>query len=132
MMFDLDAIADEEERVPFEFTLNGAVWRVPHVADLEVGQQMAIDAGELAFAVRRIGDRVRRLGEFDDDGNEVETPDPDGLAEALLGLRPAKTGKLLAAWLAHGALKPGESAASPLSSARTARPLTRTSRRSTA
>lgn len=124
-MFDLDVIADEEERVPFEFTLDGRVWRVPHIADLEVGQQMALDAGEVAWVVRRLGERVRRVS---DDGDE---PDPDGLAEALLHLRSAKQGKFLAAWLVHAGLEPGESRASSSSPGGTARPSTRTSKRTT-
>lgn len=106
--FSLDVLADEDERAPFEFELAGRVWRVPHIADLELGQQYALDAGQLAFAVRQIGPRVRRV---EDDGTEV--PDPEGLTECLLHLRPGKTGKLFAAWLAHAGLKPGESGASP-------------------
>ena len=105
-MFDLDILQDEAERAPFEFKLAGSVWRLPHVADLTIGQQKALDAGELAFSVVKIGDRARRV-----DG-DVDVADPGGLAEALLGLRPARTGKLLAAWLAHAGVKPGESRAS--------------------
>ena len=106
-MLNFDIIADEAERAPFEFVLGGRTWRVPHVADLEIGQQKALDAGELAFAIHKLGDRVRRV---EDDGTDV--PDSAGLAEVFLGCRPARTGKILVAWLAHAGVAPGESGAS--------------------
>lgn len=112
-MFNLDVIADEEARRPFDFVLGGITWRLPHVADLEVGQSLAVEEGRFPVVARMVGLRVR------DDGTAV--PDGDGLAEAVLHLKSARLGKLLAAWLSHAGVAPGESGASSTSSSGTAR-----------
>lgn len=111
--FNLDVVADEESRAPFEFVLGGITWRLPHVADLEVGQALAVEEGRFPVVARMVGMRVR------DDGSVV--PDGDGLAEAVLHLRSSRMGTLLAAWLSHAGVEPGESVASSTSSSVTAR-----------
>lgn len=101
-MFNLDIVADEEARTPFEFTLNGKEYRVPHAADLTLGQQLDIQA-QTHKVLREVAE-VRAGDEWKPAGGEI--------ARAILALKGAKVGKLLAAWLAHAGVEPGESKAS--------------------
>lgn len=107
-MFNLDIIADEEAKAPFEFTLDSKAYRVPHVSDLTIGQQIALD-GTRAHQVLRETGEVLETGE---DGDEWKPAGGD-LARAYLALKPARAGKLLGAWIAHAGMQPGESSASP-------------------
>lgn len=102
-MFNLDIIADEEARTPFEFVLGDKTWRVPHVADLTVGQQIRLDGKDTARVLREVAE-VRAGEEWKPAGGEI--------VRLVLDLKGAKLGKFLAAWLAHAGLEPGESPAS--------------------
>lgn len=102
-MFNLDIIADEEAKAPFEFQLDGKTWRVPHVMDLEIGQQITIDRN-------RAHEVWREVGEVQD-GDEWK-PAGDDLARTWLKLRNARAAMLLVAYLAHAGVEPGESSAS--------------------
>lgn len=103
-MFNLDVIADEEARAPWDFTLAGREWRLPHVADLTLEQQMQVDSGRMDLAVEQVA-QVRG-----DDGAWV---DAGALcATEVRRLRGKKRGLLQVAWLAHAGVEPGESGAS--------------------
>jgi len=103
-VFNIDIIANEEARTPFEFLMGGKTWRVPHVADLTLGQQIALDTGQtykvlLDVAEVQDGDEWKRDGET-----------ATGL---VLKMKRGPLGAMLAAWLSHAGHNPGESAASP-------------------
>lgn len=100
-MFNLDIIADEEAKAPFEFELNGKQYRAPHVSDLTLGQQIGINQTHKV---------LREVAEVLDDGEWK--PAGDEISRAVLALKGAKVGKLLGAWLAHAGVEPGESKAS--------------------
>jgi hypothetical protein len=105
-MYDADAVLAvyrEETREPFEFKLGGRVWRVPHVADVKIGQSIALDHGDY----RPLIQLARRV---DEQGNEHDGYELYGL---ILGLTSAQWSDLIyVPWLTHGGLKPGESPAS--------------------
>lgn len=108
--FDLDAVAAEEARERYTFRSGGRQFSVPHVSDLMLGQQYAIDAGQYVPTFRA----VAQFGP-DDPGfaeGEREVSAGDLLASMLLEKRPRQIAPLVAAWLAHAGLKPGESKAS--------------------
>lgn len=110
-VFHLDVIEDEENHTPFEFDSEGVKWRVPHPRDLVVGQQLALDRGlrgDLQSAVVAVRDVAER---WDVDAEEW-VKDPVQSAALMLGVSAKKAGKLLAAWLGHAGLEPGESRAS--------------------
>jgi hypothetical protein len=102
-VFNLDIIADEEARAPFEFTLNGKAYRAPHVRDLTLGQQIALDGSKAHVVLREVAEVQ--------DGDEWKPAGGD-IARAVLALKGPKVGTLLAAWLAHAGTAPGESQAS--------------------
>lgn len=103
-MFDIDALVDEEARTPYEFKAGGESWRVPHVADLTLGQQLALDRGRIVEVLTEVA-----LGK-DDTGEWV--PRGADLAGIFLGYRAARVGKFQAAWLTSAGMEPGESPAS--------------------
>ena len=103
---DLALIGAEESRAPFHAVIGGVEWQVPHLADLPIGDQLALDSMDLraqTFVLRRVGRRVVPGG---------SEPDGDALAEAFLGLRREGAAAFLGGWLAHAGMKPGESGAS--------------------
>jgi hypothetical protein len=102
-VFNLDIIADEEARTPFEFILSGKTYRVPHVADLTLGQQISLDSKATARVLREVAE-VRDGDEWKPAGGEI--------VHEVLALKGAKVGQFLGAWLAHAGLEPGESGAS--------------------
>jgi hypothetical protein len=102
-VFNLDIIADEEARAPFPFVLEGKNFRAPHVADLSLGQQIGLDTGKVHVVLREVAE-VQDGDEWKPAGGEI--------ARAILALKGPKVGKLLAAWLAHAGVEPGESRAS--------------------
>ncbi len=99
-MFDLDVIADEEAKTPYTFKAGGEQWRVPHVHDLTLRQQRALDRGMLPEVLRQVGERL-----------DVETQewvaDGTALAELVLDFKGDRAGKLQAAWLTQAGLEPG-------------------------
>jgi hypothetical protein len=103
-VFNLDIIADEDAKAPFPFQLDGKSYRVPHVSDLTLGQQINLDGSRGHQVFREVGEVL--------DGEEWKPAGGD-LAKAYLALKPARAGKLLAAWLSHAGVEPGESPASP-------------------
>jgi len=102
-VFNLDIVADEEAKSPFLFHLDGKDFRVPHVADLTLGQQINLDSSRGHQVFREVGEVLV--------GDEWKPAGGD-LVKAYLALKPARAGKLLAAWLAHAGVEPGESSAS--------------------
>ena len=103
-MFNIDIIADEEARTPFEFEMDGKVWRVPHVVDLTIGQQIDLDSGRVHKVLRDVAE-IQDGDDWKPAGGEA--------ARLILGMKSARVGKVLAAWLAHAGMEPGESGASP-------------------
>jgi hypothetical protein len=101
--FNLDVLADEEARTPWEFVLGGKTWRVPHVADLTLRQQLDADRGRPDLAVTEA---------LVQDGDEWK-PAGAECAAAIQGLKGKRRGVWFAAWLAHAGMEPGESGASP-------------------
>ncbi len=112
-MFDLDVVADEEARTPYEFRAQGQVWRVPHAADLTLGQQVALDQGRYADVIAVIAEKRDPDGQWQPAGRE--------LAQIFLGYKAARIGKFRAAWLTNAGVEVGEAPASPSSSKSTAR-----------
>lgn len=103
-MFNLDVLADEEARAPWEFTLAGRVWRLPHVADLTLEQQMQVDSGRMDLAVEQVAQGQGEDGSF--------APAGEACRDAVRSLRGKKRGLLQVAWLAHAGMEPGNSDAS--------------------
>lgn len=105
--FNLDAVAAEEARERYEFEAGGRVFSLPHVSDLTIGEQHALDAG-------RYVQTMPRVVEFapDDDPGDDERSAEEALLSALFKKKPAQVAPLIAAWLSHAGLKPGESPAS--------------------
>lgn len=111
--FDLDASAAEvrrkrEPRERYEFGAGGRVFSLPHVSDLMLGQQYAMDAGRHVSVMRDVAEFA-----------PSDPGDPDDkrsagflLAAMLLEMRSDEVAPLIAHWLAHAGLKPGESGAS--------------------
>lgn len=104
MTFNLDVLADEEARTPWEFVLNGRKWRVPHVADLTLEEQDQTDQGR--------PDRALGAAMVLDEESGEWVPAAAECAAAVRGLRGSKRGAWLVAWLAHAGMQPGESTAS--------------------
>lgn len=113
---DFALIGREERRDPWRPVVGGVEWQVPHIADLEIGAQLAVESCHvvpLTHVLRTVGLRV--------EGDET-VPDGDGMAEAVLSCHREGVTAFVVAWLAHGGLEPGESLASSRSSASSARP----------
>lgn len=104
--FNLDVVAHESTKTPWEFEAGGKTWRLPHVADLTLGQQIAADSGRLHVVFREVAEVL--------DG---DTWKPGGRAAAnlILERHGDQVGALQAAWLAHAGMEPGESEASSAS-----------------
>lgn len=103
-MFNIDIIADEEARTPFEFLMGGKTWRAPHIADLTIRQQIALDSGHMHKVMHEVAEKQ--------DGDEWK---PAGVeaAQLILDMKPGRIGKISAAWLTLAGYSSGESAASP-------------------
>lgn len=106
---NLDVIADEDARAPYEVDFGGRTWRLPHPASLTLRQQLDADNQRIDLVARTTA-LVLVPGE---DGAE-DTWEPAGreAAELILDLKPAQRVALTVGWLAHAGLKPGESPAS--------------------
>lgn len=102
-IFNLDVVQHEDTRDPWVFQADGKTWRLPHVADLTLGQQLAVDSGRLAQVLREVA-------EFQD--GESWKPGGRKAAEMVLNRHADVVGALTAAWLAHAGVEPGESGAS--------------------
>lgn len=111
--FDLDAAAAEatrkhKPRARYEFTAGGRVFSLPHVSDLSLGEQYAIDAGRHVSVMRDVAEFAP-----DDPGSETDRREAGFLLAAiLLEMRADQVAPLIATWLAHAGLQPGESGAS--------------------
>lgn len=93
-MFDLDAVSNEDEGIPFEFTFGGEKYALPATPDVLAASLFSV--GNLYGGLQRmLGDKQweRILA-------SPKTMDQDTL------------GKLLAAYKAHAGADVGESAAS--------------------
>lgn len=111
-VFDLDAYVAEHRKDPYLFRYGGQDFELPHAADVDWRVTEAADLGNVD-AIRALF--RRGLG-----------PEQWERFEALP--QPAKPmGELFRRWQAHSGVKPGESQASPDSSASTARPSMRRS-----
>lgn len=97
-MFDLDALADEEAKTPYTFKAGGQTWRLPHVHDLTVRQQVALDRGHMPQVVAEVAERK--------DGGEW-VKDGAALSDLLLDSKARRVGQLQAAWLTQAGLEPG-------------------------
>lgn len=102
-MFNLDVIEHETKRLPFEFTADGKQYRIPHAAELTLGQQVAADSNRLDRVFREVAEVL--------DGEEWKPAGRKG-AEVILARHPDQIAALTVAWLAWAGLEPGESAAS--------------------
>lgn len=102
-IFNLDVVEHESKGEPWVFQAGGKTWRVPHIADLTIGQQLGVDSGRIHVVLSEV----------------AEVQDGDGWKKAgraaanlVLGLHADQVGALQAAWLAHAGVEPGESEAS--------------------
>lgn len=102
--FNLDVIEHEATRSPWEFDADGKTWRVPHIADLTLGQQIAVDSGRLHVVLREVAEVS--------DGEGGWKPAGRAAANLVLTRHGDVVGKLTAGWLAHAGMEPGESGAS--------------------
>lgn len=103
--FDWDAVQHEEAHDPWEFDADGKTWRVPHIRDLKVGQQLSADAGHLAAVFRDVAEVLDpKTGKWSKAGVAAQ--------KQVLGRYGDQVGVLTAAWLAHAGMAPGESPAS--------------------
>jgi len=102
-IFNLDAVAHEDAREPWVFQADGKTWRLPHVADLTLGQQFAVDSGRLPQVLREVAEYQ--------DGDAWKPGGRKG-AELALNRHADQIATLTAAWLAHAGVEPGESEAS--------------------
>lgn len=109
MTFDLDAAIAEAEGEPFEFTFGGEKYRLPYSPDLRA--VAAMEQGKLTDAMRLLlgSEQWGRLL----------------AADAVFNIPAFES--LMAAYMKHCGLEPGESKASSPSSESTARPSKRTS-----
>lgn len=105
--FNFDAVVHEAKRTPFEFEAGGTQWRVPHVADLTIGQQIALDSGQ----THRVMREVAEVYDITETSAEWKPAGRKG-AELILGKHPDQVAAFQAAWLAHAGVAPGESPAS--------------------
>lgn len=102
-MFNLDLIQDEADRTPWEFAYAGRKWKLPHVADLTLNEQAAIEHADVKSVI------AQRAIEITDDGDVENGAE---LARLWGTRKGSTTGKFLVAWLAHAGMEPGESPAS--------------------
>ena len=103
-MLNLAAVEREATRAPFEFTgLDGTVYRLPHLADLTIGQQVDADSNQFIRLFREV------LEVADGDGWK-----PAGRAGTDLArtLHREHAAALKVAWLSWAGMEPGESPAS--------------------
>lgn len=114
--YDLDALVVEEELAPpFRFRWGGKTFEMPLMLAMSLADQLDLESANANDSMRII------MGDAFDD--LMAAKGPDG--------KPLSAGRakgLIAAWLKHQGLEPGESQASSRSSANTARPSRRTSR----
>lgn len=103
-LFNLDVVEHESTGEPWVFTAAGKRWRVPHISNLTLGQQIGVDSGRLPVVLAEV----------------AEVEDGDGWKKAgraaanlVLGKHADQVAALTAAWLAHAGVEPGESEASP-------------------
>lgn len=117
VVFDLDAYVAEHRKTPYHFRYGGQYFELPHASDTDWRVAEAADMGnvEAIRALFRRGLTAPQWERFD------ALPQPAGAM-----------GELFRRWQAHSGTKPGESPASPASSASTARPSTRRSAGTTA
>lgn len=93
MATDFDSLIEaEENREPYRFTLGGKDWSLPHIADLKLRQQRAIDEFRVDAVAREV------VG--------------DELADLLLESKGRVMAQIHVEWLSHAGHKPGESGAS--------------------
>lgn len=102
-LFNLDVVQHESTRDPWVFQADGNTWRLPHVADLTLGQQLAVDSGRLPQVLREVAEIQ--------DGDKWK-PGGRKAAELALSRHADQVAALTAAWLAHAGVEPGESGAS--------------------
>lgn len=102
-MFNLDVIQDEADRAPWEFEFAGRRWKLPHVSDLTLDEQEALDRGATKPVIRARAVEVTEQG---------DVPGGDALAQLWGARKGSTTGRYLAAWLAHAGMEQGESGAS--------------------
>ena len=103
--FNWDVIEHETAATPFEFWADEKKWRVPHIRDLKVGQQLSADAGHLAAVFRDVAEVLDpKTGKWSKAGVAAQ--------KLILGRYGDQVGVLSAAWLAHAGMAPVESPAS--------------------
>jgi hypothetical protein len=110
-VFNWDVIEHEAKNDPWEFEADGKKWRLPHINDLTIGQQIAADRGRLEL----VFNEVAEVQEVTKAGSTVKSRwKPAGAegAELITGKHPDQVGVLKIAWMAHAGMEPGESPAS--------------------
>lgn len=103
-MFNFDVVQHEVKKDPWQFQAEGKTWRVPHIAELTWGQQLAADRGRLHEVLREVAEVLDEDGGWKPAGAEG--------ARLLLSKHADQIGAFQAAWLAHAGMEPGESPAS--------------------
>lgn len=107
-MLNLAAVEREAAKAPFPFVgPDGTNYRLPHVADLTIGQQMDADANQLVRLFREVLEV--------EDGKGGWKPAGRAGTDLARGLHREHAATLKVAWLAWAGLKPGESQASSAS-----------------
>ena len=103
-IFNLDVVAHEDAREPWEFTAKGQKWRLPHVQDLTLGAQVAVDSGRPDLAVDAATKFDAKTGEWKPAKREA--------VAMIRAYHPDQLAAFTAAWLAYAGMEPGESEAS--------------------
>jgi hypothetical protein len=104
-VFNWDIIEHEAKNDPWEFEAGGKKWRLPHIADLTVGQASAADRGRLELVFRDVA-------EVFDEKKKKWKPAGDQAALLAMGKHQDQYAIFTTAWLAHAGMEPGESPAS--------------------
>lgn len=104
-MFNFDVVQHEVTREPWEFEAAGKRWRLPHIAELTIGQKRAADHGFVELVVREVAEV------FDEDADTWVEAGAE-CAVLIMDKHEDQVGALKVAWLAHAGMEPGESPAS--------------------
>lgn len=125
--FDLDAYAAEARRAPFTFRYGGRSWELAHMADVDWRVIERADQGEISAIREALHAGFGCVHE----GDTAAVHTDQALAFDRLPQPLRIMNRLFDQWLKHAGLEPGESPASPDSSASTAGQSKRVSRHTT-
>ena len=125
-VYDLDVVAAEVAKEPFRFRFGGQEWALSHLSDIDWRIVERADTGELAAVRQAVHAGLGCVHDRETAEHSDKAAEFDKLPQPLSAMTA-----LFRRWLKHAGLREGESSASPDSSASTAGPSNRASRRAT-